>query len=201
MIPHIHEADVLTGARDRRDGLGLAPPVAADQRSDVEERTIAPQQEADFSPFEFERGLKRKRFRMIVSAVAFGAVAWIVAIAAVAFAVVDQRALQSFRAEPRTTGIAPPPTDEPPTSPASIMAPPAPTTMPTDGAVTSPRVPAPLPGLRNATGETKSMPDTVPEARNMRKTARHGTKKHARRSAPARPPEPNRLVDWLLFGR
>jgi hypothetical protein len=40
MVAHIKEADVLAGARDRRDGLGLAARIAGEQRRDVDHRDL-----------------------------------------------------------------------------------------------------------------------------------------------------------------
>lgn len=108
----------------------------------------------------------RKRFRIVTAALAFGALGLILATMFYAFAVVDQQALQAFKAPPR-------------------MIDPETTTETVGSTAASPAASDPMPVTQEtATGQITPMPDPMPNTeQKVHRKAHHGSKTHGKRSA------------------
>src|SRR5262245_43990517 len=112
----------------------------------------------------------RKRFRIVTTAaLAFGGLGLILATMFYPFEVVDQRAVQAFKAPPR-------------------MIQPEPATETVGSAAASPEVSHPMPVTQQtAAGQTTRMPDPMLNTQqNVHKNAHHGSKTHGKRFARGR---------------
>jgi hypothetical protein len=131
----------------------------------------------------------RRRFRIVTTALAFGGLGLILATMFYAFEVVDQRAVQAFKAPPRTIQ-------------------PEPATETVGSAAARPAASDPMPVIQQtATDQATRMSDPMLNTQqNVHREAHHGDKAHRKRFAPAQHsessfPDPGQsLMEYVMFG-